>query len=82
MSGVGVKRFNWVRSPSTWERSQAWRARQQEARENFEAANSSAGTSFFSATMNQVTGTGQIVAQTASRRIQAQAVQAALNKLA
>jgi hypothetical protein len=82
MSDFAIRRFQWIRSPSAWERSQAWRARQQEIRDNFEAANSSANSSFFAATMTLVAGTGLIVAQTASRRDQAQALQAVLNKLA
>jgi hypothetical protein len=77
-----IKRFNWVRSPSAWERSQAWRERQAELRANFETASSAANTRFFSASIDQTTGLGQIAAQTASRRIQAEAVRRALSQLA
>jgi hypothetical protein len=77
-----VRRFNWVRSPTAWESSQAWRARQSEMRDSFEAVHSNASSTFFSATMNLATGASTIVAQTAQKRIQAQAVRAALNKLA
>jgi hypothetical protein len=82
MADFSVKRFNWLRSPSAWERAQTWRARQQEMRESFEAANSSANSSFFAATINQVSGLGAIAAQIASSRAQAQSLLSALNKLA
>ena len=82
MADFAVKRFNWVRTPSLWRQSEAWRARQQEMRESFEAANSAANSSFFTANLNLVTGLGSVAAQTASKRIQAQALAAYFNKLA
>jgi hypothetical protein len=50
-------------------------------RDSFESANSSANSSFFTANLNLVIGMGAVVAQTASKRQQMQAVAAALNKL-
>ena len=82
MSNLSIKRFSWLRTPSAWESTQAWRSRQQDARDKFESANASASTNFFSASTNLVTGMGSITAQVASQRIQQQAVKAALNKLA
>jgi hypothetical protein len=81
MANLSIKRFNWLRSPSAWERSQAWRARQQEIRDSFEAANSAANSTMFAATINQMTGLGSIAATVASSRIQTAAVAAALNRL-
>jgi hypothetical protein len=82
MTSVSAKRFNWIRSPAQWEKNQAWRERQQEARDNSEAANTSANSSFFGAGINMATGLGAIAATVARRRMQAQAIQAVLNKLA
>ncbi len=82
MAGMSVSRFNWVRSPTAWESTQAWRTKQQEARDRFETATSSAGTTFFSANINLVAGMGEITAKIASNRVQAEAVQKALSKLA
>jgi hypothetical protein len=80
MSDFSVKRFNWVRSPSLWERNLAWRARQQEIRESSESANSSASSGFFSANLNLVTGLGSIAAEAAISRVRAKAMQS-LSKL-
>jgi hypothetical protein len=82
MSNLVVSRFSWVRSPSAWRQTEAWRARQQEVRDNFEAAHSAANTSLYSASLNLVTGLGTIAAKIANQRVQAQAVARVLNKLA
>lgn len=81
MAGVGIKSFNWIRSPSAWERSQAWRERQAELRSNFESASGAANSKFFGASLDQMTGLGAIAATSASRRIRAEAAQRALNQL-
>jgi hypothetical protein len=81
MPAISGKRFNWLRSPSAWERNQAWRERQQEARANFEASAADANTKFFGATTNLTQGLASIAAQAASRRMQSQALNSALNKL-
>jgi hypothetical protein len=82
MAGLSVSRFNWVRSPSAWESTQAWRTKQQEARDRFESASATAGPTFFSANANLVAGMGAIAAKIASNRLQAQAIRNALSKLA
>ena len=82
MPDLSVKKFSWLRSPKTWERNLAWRARQQEIRVNFESANSAASNAFANASINQVAGLGQIVGQAASQRIQQEAIQRQLDKLA
>jgi hypothetical protein len=80
MSELSNKRFNWVRSPTAWQRSQAWRERQQQARESFEASNANANAKFFGATINQTEGLASIAAQIASKREQAKVLNAALNQ--
>jgi hypothetical protein len=82
MGDISVKRFNWVRSPTFRERNEAWRARQQELRENFESANSAANNTLFTASINLVTGLGAIIAQRASQRAQAEAIARQFNILA
>lgn len=82
MADFSVKSFQWLRSPKIWERNEAWRARQQELREQFESANAAASDSFATASINQVTGLGSIVGQIASKRIREQAIQKQLNRLA
>ena len=81
MSELSTKRFNWVRSPTAWQRSQAWRERQQQARESFEASNANANAKFFGATIKQSDGLASIAVQIASQRVQAKALNAALNKM-
>jgi hypothetical protein len=82
MASVGYKRLNWVRSPSAWQANQAWRERQAAARENFEAASSSANSAFANANINLVAGLGQIAATVASRRMQNERIAKVLNSLA
>lgn len=82
MSSLSVKRFNWVRSPSAWESTQAWRSKQQEARSQFESASSAANSAFFGASIDLAAGLGAVAAKIASNRVQQQAIRAALNTLA
>jgi hypothetical protein len=82
MPDISIKRFHWVRTPSFYARNEAWRARQQEARESFESANSAASSAFGTASINLVIGLGAIVAKKASQRAQFAAVAKQLNVLA
>jgi hypothetical protein len=82
MANIPVKRFNWLKRPSAWDRAQAWRERQQEMREKFESANSAAANAFGTASINLVTGLGSIVAKKASQRMQLAAIAKQLNILA
>jgi hypothetical protein len=66
-----VKRFNWVRAPSGWERVQAWQERRRAMRADFEAASNTAVSAFATAWSNQITGTSNLAAQAASDRVQA-----------
>ena len=82
MANLSVKRFSWVTNPTVWQSNQAWRARQQQLRGDFESASSAASSALASASLNQVTGLGSIAAQIANKRIQQQAIQRQLNLLA
>jgi len=83
MSSIpSIRRFNWLRSPSAWQSAQAWRERQQGARENFEATNSGASSAFASAATAFVSGMGDITTQVAIKRIQAERTAKSLNMLA
>jgi hypothetical protein len=83
MSSIpSIRRFNWVSNVTAWQSAQAWRERQQSARENFEAANSSASSAFFGAATDFVSGMGDITAKIAVKRIQAERAAKALNTLA
>jgi hypothetical protein len=82
MAATSIKRFNWVRSATFRERNDAWRARQQAMRDNFETASSAASSAFGAASINLVAGLGSIVAQKASQRAQADAIVKQLNILA
>jgi hypothetical protein len=83
MSSIpSIRRFNWVRNPTAWQSAQAWRERQQSARENFEATNSGANSAFASAATAFVSGMGDITTQVAVKRIQAERAAKAFNTLA
>jgi len=82
MATTGIRRFNWLRSPTAWERTQTWRERQQTARASFESANSSANSAFATASTNFASGMGDITARIAAKRIQAERAANALNTLA
>jgi hypothetical protein len=79
---ISIKHFNWTRTPSAWESTNAWHARQQQARENFEASNSAANSSLFDAGVSLATGLGSIATNTASQRAQSDALKKVLNTLA
>jgi hypothetical protein len=70
MSGFPVKRFNWVRTPTFQESSDAWRARRQAARENLEANSSAAWSVFTKANADFATGMASIAASAAVKRAQ------------
>ena len=70
MSGFPVKRFNWVRTPTFQESSDAWRARRQAARENFETNSSAAWSVFTQANSDFASGMASIAASSAVKRLQ------------
>ena len=57
-------------------------AKQQEGRDNFESASSTAASNFYGASASLASGMAAVAARIASNRVQAKAIQAALNKLA
>ena len=70
MAGLGIKHFNWLRTPTALESAQAWRARQQTAREDLEANNSAAWSVLTSASIDLANGMSSIAASTAVKRLQ------------
>jgi hypothetical protein len=76
-----VKRFNWVRPASGWERFQAWQERRRAMREDFEAANAAALSGFGAAWSNAITGASNLAGQAALDRVNA-AAHATLDKVA
>jgi len=81
MANIAVKRFNWIRSPSVWQRTVAWREKQQAARANFEATNTAASNTFAAASADLAAGMGEIAARVASKRIQSEQLAKRLNAL-
>ena len=82
MTSISGRSFNWVNTPSAWSQIQSWRAKQQEGRDNFESASSTAASNFYGASASLASGMAAVAARIASNRVQAKAIQAALNKLA
>ena len=76
---IAAKKFYWIRSPSAWERTVAWREKQQEARANYEAGNAGVIEAFASASTNLVAGMGDITSRVAVKRIQAERAAKALD---
>lgn len=70
MSGFQVKRFNWLPRPTALQAAEAWRARQQAAREDFEANTSAAWSVFTQTNADFATGMASIAASTAVKRVQ------------
>jgi hypothetical protein len=70
MSGFQIKRFNWLTRPTALETAQAWRARQQAARQDFEATNSAAWSVLTQAGADLATGMASIAASAAVKRLQ------------
>ena len=69
---AGIKRFNWLRRPTTWESMQAWRTQRSNATQRFLTDSAAANSSFFSAQSNLASGMASIAAQASLQRVQAQ----------
>ncbi|HEY4774300.1 MAG TPA: hypothetical protein VIH40_05715 [Xanthobacteraceae bacterium] len=78
---IQIKRFQWLQRASAWEQAEAWRKQRVRMSERFLADSTVAASAFFSAAYSQITGTVQITAQTASKRVQAE-LAAKIDKLA
>jgi hypothetical protein len=70
---TSVKRFNWIRQPTAWQSTQAWRARHAEASQKSLDYSTAASNAFASAQINLTTGMATISAQVANGRVQSQA---------
>jgi hypothetical protein len=73
MPGIYTKKFSWLPSPSPWQQAQAWRAKRRAMIEDFQNQTANLTAGFSAAMSNQITGTGQVVTQTAIARLQAAA---------
>jgi len=73
---TSVKRFNWIREPTTWQRVQTWRANHAKVSQQSMDYGSAASNRFASAQINLTTGMATISAKAANQRIQSQAVTA------
>lgn len=76
-----VKRFNWVRSATAWERLQLWQERRRAMRDNFESANAFARDQFAGALSNQSSASAELAARAAQSRV-ASAIQTKINTVA
>jgi len=70
MSTLLVTRFHWVRDMTFREQTQNWRARQQVALENLDAANATARAAFATAINNLNAGLGSLATKAAAARMQ------------
>ena len=70
MSGFQVKHFNWLPRPTALQAAEAWRTRQQAARQDFEANTSAAWSVFTQTNADFATGMASIAASTAVKRVQ------------
>lgn len=75
-----VKRFNWIREPTAWQRVQKWREGHAKVSQQAMDLGAAASNKFASAQIDQTAGLATISAKVANQRIQSQAV-AARNQL-
>jgi hypothetical protein len=67
-----IKRFNWVRRPTSWESVQAWRTQSSSVTQRFLSDSAAANTSFFGAQNNLASGMANLAAQASLQRVQAE----------
>jgi hypothetical protein len=70
---ASVKRFNWIREPTTWQRIQQRRESNAKLSQQFLDTTSAASTKFASAQIDQTAGIASIAAKIANQRVQSQA---------
>jgi hypothetical protein len=75
-----VKKFNWVKRPTMWEYSQAWKSHRSNMARSFLDDGAAASAAFASAQNNMVTGMATLAAQASIVRSQNEII-AARNKL-
>lgn len=66
---IPIKRFNWARMATGWERLQSWQAKRSAMIEDFNSMNSIARDGFASAWSGQISGSSDLAAQAALNRI-------------
>ena len=57
---AGIKKFNWVKRPSSWEFAQAWRSQRSAMTQKFLEEGETARTAFANAQYNHLTGIGTL----------------------
>ena len=67
-----IKRFGWVKRPSSWEYNQTWRAQRAGMVQRFQDEANSASTAFANAQNNLSTGLATLAAQASITRAQSQ----------
>jgi hypothetical protein len=70
---TSVKRFNWIREPTTWQRVQKWRTNHAKVSQQAMDYGTAASNKFASAQVDLTTGMATISAKVANQRIQSQA---------
>jgi len=73
MAAIQSKKMNWVKTQSTYQSMQAWRAKRKAAQEEFEARMTAVTNAFNAAFSNRIQGIGELAAQQALARIGAEA---------
>jgi hypothetical protein len=68
--GVQIKRFNWVKRPTQWERIQAWQQHRSRMVQRFREEASAAASAFASAQQNLSVGMASLAAQASIQRAQ------------
>ena len=72
VAGFQVKKMNCMRTPSAYQSLQTWRAKRQAAVQDFQTASSLASNAFASVASNQISGSGELAANAAMKRITAE----------
>ncbi len=70
---ASVRQFNWVRNPTAWESTQAWREKQRAASEQFATTAAAAFDGFSRAFSSELSGQVDNTTQAAISRIQSAA---------
>ncbi len=70
---TSVKRFNWIREPTGWQRLQKWRANHANVSQQAMNYGTSASNAFANAEANMASGMATIAAKVANQRVQSQA---------
>ncbi|MPZ39924.1 MAG: hypothetical protein GEU95_18070 [Rhizobiales bacterium] len=77
---AGIKKFNWVRRPSTWEYAQAWNAQRKSMAQRFLDDGAVASSAFLSAQSSLSAGMATLAAQASLTAAQKQ-LEATKNQL-